>query len=80
MENIRKGEILKAKDRWLAFEDDSPQKNLKREHKSYFLQIEEAVSLLWAERAIQDGITFTGDILQNKVKKLAELIYNINGN
>jgi len=38
--------ILKAKDRWLAFEDDSLQKkNSKRERKSYFPQIEEAVSL-----------------------------------
>ncbi|CAG8673851.1 2002_t:CDS:1, partial [Paraglomus occultum] len=46
-----------AKDRWLAFEDDSPQKNSKRERKSFFPQIEEAVSL-WAEQAIQDGITF----------------------
>lgn len=66
-------EILKAKDRWLAFEDDSPQKNSKRERKSFFPQIEEAVSL-WAEQAIQDGITFNGIILQNKAKKLAELM------
>ncbi|CAG8722287.1 4066_t:CDS:2, partial [Acaulospora morrowiae] len=67
-------EILKAKDRWLAFEDDSPQKkNLKRERKSYFPQIEEAVSL-WAEQAIQDGITFNGHVLQTKAKKLAELM------
>ena len=67
-------EILKAKDRWLAFEDDSLQKkNSKRERKSYFPQIEEAVSL-WAEQAIQDGITFNGHVLQNKAKKLAELM------
>ena len=32
-------EILKAKDRWLAFEDDSlsPQKNSKRERKKLYL-------------------------------------------
>jgi len=58
----------------LAFEDDSLQKkNSKRERKSYFSQIEEAVSL-WAEQAIHDGITFNGNILQNKAKKLAELM------
>ena len=66
-------EILKAKDRWLALEDDSLQKNSKRERKSYFSQIEEAVAL-WAEQAIQDGITFNGNVLQNKAKKLAELM------
>ena len=50
-------EILKIKDRWLAFEDNSPQKNSKRERKSYFPQTEEAISL-WVEQAIQDGIAF----------------------
>ena len=40
---------------------------MKRERKSYFSQIEKAVSL-WAEQAIQDGITFSGKGLQNKAR------------
>ena len=64
-------EILKEKDRWLAV--DESQANAKRERKSYFPIIEESVAM-WCEQAILGGITFTGDILQKKASKLAELL------
>ncbi|CAG8640808.1 3557_t:CDS:2 [Ambispora gerdemannii] len=66
-------DIIRGEEKWrkLVFSDGLEE--AKRGPKSYFPEIEEGVSM-WCEQAILDGVTFNGTILQNKAKKIADLL------
>lgn len=73
--NVSEGmisDILKARDRWLAIDDNSHQASLKREKKIPFPIIEDALTL-WVENALQAGLVITDNILSTKALEFAYL-------
>jgi hypothetical protein len=66
-------DILKEKDRWLSIDVNSYQANLKREKKTPFPLIEEALTV-WVENALQADIIITDSILSTKALGFAFLL------
>src|SRR6266542_6169066 len=66
-------DILKESARWLALKPESYEASLKRQVKVNFSQIEEALSF-WVEKAIENNITISGELLAQKARDFAILL------
>ena len=66
-------DILKESERWLALKPESYEASLKRQVKVNFPQIEEALSF-WVEKAIENNITISGELLAQKARDFAILL------
>ena len=66
-------DILREKDRWLSVDTNSYQSNLKREKKTPFSLVEEALSI-WVDNALQARLIITDNILSTKALGFAFLL------
>src|SRR6266498_154072 len=66
-------DVLKESARWLALKPESYEASLKRQVKVNFPQIEEALSF-WVEKAIENNITISGELLAQKARDFAILL------
>jgi len=66
-------DILKESEKWLALKLESYEASLKRQTKLNFPQIEDALSF-WVEKAIDNNITISGELLVQKAHNFATLL------
>lgn len=66
-------DILKEKDRWLSVDTNSYQANLKRDKKTPFPLVEEAL-VIWVDNALKASLIITDDILSTKALSFAFLL------
>ena len=66
-------DILKEKDRWLSVDTNSYQANLKRDKKTPFPLVEEAL-VIWVDNTLKASLIITDDILSTKVLSFAFLL------
>jgi len=66
-------DILKEKDRWVSVDTNSYQANLKRDKKTPFPLIEEAL-VIWVDNALKASLIITDDILSTKALSFAFLL------
>ena len=66
-------DILKEKDRWLSVDTNSYQANLKRDKKTLFPLVEEAL-VIWVDNALKASLIITDDILSTKALSFAFLL------
>ena len=66
-------DILKESEKWLALKLDSYEASLKRQIKPSFSQIDEALGF-WVEKAIDNNITISGELLAQKARDFATLL------
>ena len=66
-------DILKEKDRWLAIDTNSFQASLRKEKKTPFPTIEEALTI-WVDNVLQAGLVITDNILSTKALDFAFML------
>jgi hypothetical protein len=66
-------DILKEKDRWLSVDTNSYQANLKRDKKTPFPLVEEAL-VIWVDNVLKVSLVITDDILSTKALSFAFLL------
>ena len=74
--NVSEGmicDILKESEKWLAIKSESYEASVKRQIKLNFPQIEEALSF-WVEKAVDNNITISGELLLQKARNFATLL------
>ena len=66
-------DILKESEKWLALKLDSYEASLKKQVKPNFPQVDEALGF-WVEKAIDNNITISGELLAQKACDFATLL------
>ena len=66
-------DILKESEKWLALKLDSYEASLKKQVKPSFLQVDKALGF-WVEKAINNNITISGELLAQKACDFATLL------
>ncbi|GBB86480.1 hypothetical protein RclHR1_12900007 [Rhizophagus clarus] len=66
-------DILKKSEKWLALKLDSYEASLKKQVKPSFPQVDEALGF-WVEKAINNNITISGELLAQKACDFATLL------